>query len=252
MACGIYALINIETLEEYIGKSINIEERWLDHKNNASKGIDYQIYRAIRKYGWEKFDKHIIEECLEDELNDKEIYWIETLDTYKHGYNMTLGGDGVRFFGEENGMFGRHHTEESKQKMSQKQKGRQSYWKGKHLSEETKRKISDANRGKTAWNKGKPFSEESKRKMSESHKGQISVNKGKHLSDDLKLKISEAVKVKMNSEEVKNKCRQGGYNTIGRIWINDGENTKRVKTEELNNYLSDGWILGRIYKQKHK
>lgn len=250
MTCGIYALINIETLEEYIGKSINIEGRWLDHKNNAIKGIDYHIYRAIRKYGWEKFDKHIIEECLEDELNDKEIYWIETLDTYKHGYNMTIGGDGVRFFGEENGMFGRHHTEESKQKMSQKQKGRPSYWKGKHLTEEAKQKISDANKGKTAWNKGKSWSEESKQKMSESHKGQVSQNKGKTISEELKRKISNAVKAKMNSIEIKDKCRLGGYNTIGRIWINNGETNKRVKDEELNNYLSNGWKLGRLYKRK--
>ena len=32
MSCGIYALINTETLEEYIGKSINIEVRWSEHK----------------------------------------------------------------------------------------------------------------------------------------------------------------------------------------------------------------------------
>lgn len=251
MSCGIYALINTETLEEYIGKSINIEVRWSEHKHSAIKGINTKLYRAIRKYGWEKFDKHIIEECLEDELNDKEIYWIEYLDTYKHGYNMTLGGDGVRFFGEENGMFGRHHTEESKQKMSQNHKGTTSWLKGKHVPEETKRKISETLKGKPSWNKGKPWSEETKRKMSESRKGKPNNKlKGRHLSTERKTKISELVKISMRSEEIRNKCRQGGYNTIGRIWINNGETTKRVKDEELNNYLSNGWKLGRISKQK--
>lgn len=251
MSCGIYALINTETLEEYIGKSINIEVRWSEHKNSAIKGINTKLYRAIRKYGWEKFDKHIIEECLEDELNDKEIYWIEHLDTYKHGYNMTLGGEGVRFFGEENGMFGRHHTEESKQKMSRNHKGTTSWLKGKHLPEEAKRKISETLKGKPSWNKGKPWSEETKRKMSESRKGKPNNKlKGRHLSTERKTKISELVKISMRSEEIRNKCRQGGYNTIGRIWINNGETTKRVKDEELNNYLSNGWKLGRISKQK--
>lgn len=251
MSCGIYALINTETLEEYIGKSINIEVRWSEHKKSAIKGINTKLYRAIRKYGWEKFDKHIIEECLEAELNDKEIYWIEHLDTYKHGYNMTLGGEGVRFFGEENGMFGRHHTEESKQKMSRNHKGTTSWLKGKHAPEETKRKISETLKGKPSWNKGKPWSEETKRKMSESRKGKPNNKlKGRHLSTERKTKISELVKISMRSEEIRNKCRQGGYNTIGRIWINNGETTKRVKDEELNNYLSNGWKLGRISKQK--
>ena len=251
MSCGIYALINTETLEEYIGKSINIEVRWSEHKKSAIKGINTKLYRAIRKYGWEKFDKHIIEECLEAELNDKEIYWIEHLDTYKHGYNMTLGGDGVRFFGEENGMFGRHHTEESKQKMSRNHKGTTSWLKGKHVPEEAKRKISETLKGKPSWNKGKPWSEETKRKMSESRKGKPNNKlKGRHLSTERKAKISELVKIAMRSEEIRNKCRQGGYNTIGRIWINNGETTKRVKDEELNNYLSNGWKLGRISKQK--
>lgn len=251
MSCGIYALINTETLEEYIGKSINIEVRWSEHKKSAIKGINTKLYRAIRKYGWEKFDKHIIEECLEAELNDKEIYWIEHLDTYKHGYNMTLGGEGVRFFGEENGMFGRHHTEESKQKMSRNHKGTTSWLKGKHLPEEVKHKISETLKGKPSWNKGKPWSEETKRKMSESRKGKPNNKlKGRHLSTERKTKISELVKISMRSEEIRNKCRQGGYNTIGRIWINNGETTKRVKDEELNNYLSNGWKLGRISKQK--
>lgn len=251
MSCGIYALINTETLEEYIGKSINIEVRWSEHKKGAIKGINTKLYRAIRKYGWEKFDKHIIEECLEAELNDKEIYWIKHLDTYKHGYNMTLGGEGVRFFGEENGMFGRHHTEESKQKMSRNHKGTTSWLKGKHVPEEVKRKISETLKGKPSWNKGKPWSEETKRKMSESRKGKPNNKlKGRHLSTEIKTKISETVKKTMCSEEIRNKCRQGGYNTIGRIWINNSETTKRVKDEELNNYLSNGWKLGRISKQK--
>lgn len=46
-----------------------------------------------------------------------------------------------KMFGEKNGMFGKHHTEETKKKISNKLKGRK-------LSEETKKKIGDIHRGK--------------------------------------------------------------------------------------------------------
>ena len=49
--------------------------------------------------------------------------------------------------------------------------------KGKHLSEETKRKMSEALKGKNTWSKGKHHSEESKRKMSESHKIRWAIRK---------------------------------------------------------------------------
>lgn len=47
------------------------------------------------KYGIENFDFYILEECEPVELDDREIYWIDALDTYNHGYNMTLGGSGL-------------------------------------------------------------------------------------------------------------------------------------------------------------
>ena len=47
---------------------------------------------------------------------------------------------------------------------------------GMHHTEETKQKISETEKGNIPWNKGKKASEESKQKMSESHKGQIPWN----------------------------------------------------------------------------
>ena len=51
-------------------------------------------------------------------------------------------------------------------------------FKGKHHSEETKKKMSEAhkgkpspNKGQPAWNKGKHYSEETKRKLSEAKRG---------------------------------------------------------------------------------
>jgi group I intron endonuclease len=50
---------------------------------------------AIKKYGLENFSKTILEECSnKDELNKKEIFWIDKLKTIEKGYNLTEGGTG--------------------------------------------------------------------------------------------------------------------------------------------------------------
>lgn len=36
----------------------------------------------------------------------------------------------------------------------------------------------------------------------------------------------------------------------GRIYINNGTDTKRVKPEELDDYLLNGWAKGRILRKK--
>ena len=59
---------------------------------------------------------------------------------------------------------GKHHSEESKNKMSEAKKGEKHPMYGKHLSEETKKKMREAK-------KGKHLSEGTKNKMSEAQKG---------------------------------------------------------------------------------
>lgn len=69
---------------------------------------------------------------------------------------------------------GRHHSEETRRKMSESHKG-------KILSEETKRKLSEANKGNT-YHKGKKHSEETRIKISEANKGNLPTkgSKGMH------------------------------------------------------------------------
>lgn len=57
---------------------------------------------AIRKYGEDAFTWEIIDTAMtEDELNEKEKYWISSHDSFNNGYNMTEGGDGFsRITGE--------------------------------------------------------------------------------------------------------------------------------------------------------
>lgn len=66
--------------------------------------------------------------------------------------------------GNMNPFFGKQHSEETKIKISEAEKG-------KKVSKETRRKMSLAKIGKPTWNKGKKMSEEVRRKMSLAKKG---------------------------------------------------------------------------------
>lgn len=96
---GIYKFENKINHHIYIGQSKNIEVRYRNHltkaKNNYSSNTEYEtpLHRAIRKYGIENFDFSVIEECSENQLNEREQYWIKYYNSYTDGYNQTTGGD---------------------------------------------------------------------------------------------------------------------------------------------------------------
>lgn len=68
------------------------------HFKPSSCKKNYPIYRAIRKYGVENFYYEILEDDIPlNQLDEKEIYYIEKYNSYKKGYNSTKGGDGRTF-----------------------------------------------------------------------------------------------------------------------------------------------------------
>lgn len=70
---GIYKITNTVNNKKYIGQSINIIDRWREHRQRASNGTEY-LYQAIRKYGIQNFVFEVLEECLIEDLNLKEKY----------------------------------------------------------------------------------------------------------------------------------------------------------------------------------
>ncbi len=90
---GIYLITNQLNGKKYVGQALDIEERWKRHIRDINN-YDFVIYRAMRKYGVENFSFEVLEECDVDKLDEREIYWINELDTYNNGYNMTMGGEG--------------------------------------------------------------------------------------------------------------------------------------------------------------
>lgn len=85
----IYKITNDINDKVYIGMTTrSIEIRWKEHIRHSSQLID----AAIQQFGKEHFKIEVIEECSEEEIDDKEIYWIKFYNSYEKGYNVTLGG----------------------------------------------------------------------------------------------------------------------------------------------------------------
>lgn len=90
----IYKIYNDINNKIYIGKTVtSISKRWSQHRHDYLI-YDWHLYKAMRKYGFEHFFIEQIEESDNLLLNEREKYWIEYYDSYKNGYNSTVGGDG--------------------------------------------------------------------------------------------------------------------------------------------------------------
>lgn len=209
----IYGWYCIPTSLWYIGQTVNPDKRFINHIKSKP---DTVFHRALRKYGLENFVYCVLEEnVLRENLNMREMDWIEYYDSLYCGYNMTAGGNQTifseefkrkmsesrkgKFVGEKNSFYGKHHSEETKKKLSESHKGKKVWNSGKTniYSEETLKKISESCKGRTPWNKGKYLSEETRKKLSESHKGLIGEKNpfyGKHHSEEARKKNSEAHK----------------------------------------------------------
>ena len=135
----------------YIGiTSLTPNIRW----GNDGRGYHKQehFYNAIQKYGWDSFQHEILYTGLtKEEACAKEIELIAQYKSNKRGfgYNSTSGGEHYT------------HSEESKRKISESNRGEKHPFYGKHATDETRKKMSEAR-------KGRRFSEEHRRNLSQS------------------------------------------------------------------------------------
>lgn len=261
---GIYGLKNKINNKWYVGQSIySIKSRWSSYKNLQCDSQP-KLFNAIVKYGYDNFEKIILEECEAEQLilDSREDYWIRYHNSVENGYNCRYGG--------ANGAF----SDEAKQKVKDG-------CKRKIYSDELRKKLSDG--GKKT--KGRIVSEETKLKMQIVHKARYennqsakthiqqlaesnkTINRGP-VTVETRQKISNASKGKIISERSKEKLstalleyyKQNEHNWNGKshtddskakmamyIWITDGTQSKRhIRTEPI----PVGYKKGRLYKRK--
>lgn len=94
IVCGIYKITNQKTNECYIGQAVDIDKRWKDHAK-CGLGIDTpvgnKLYKAMKEYGLNNFSFELLEECPRELLNEKEMFYIQSYQSDKFGYNSNKG-----------------------------------------------------------------------------------------------------------------------------------------------------------------
>ena len=107
---GIYLIKNEINQHMYVGQAKDINARWIHHRSDLKNGrhSNNHLQSAWNLYGGDNFTFSILEECKVEELDEREQFWINKLDTYNNGYNQDLGGGGIR---------GYKHTPEEIEKM---------------------------------------------------------------------------------------------------------------------------------------
>jgi group I intron endonuclease len=140
MSSGVYVITNIVNNKVYIGSASNIKARWNYHIWTLNKNTHHNIHlqRAWNKYDDTNFTFDVLEEVGICKLSERENYWMQY---YKDNgytlYNISPNAE--------------HSI----------------------LSEETKLKISRKNKGRPAWNKGIPCPINTRIKIRDANIGQV-------------------------------------------------------------------------------
>lgn len=244
----VYAHINKVNGKIYIGMTHQ------EPKRRFRSGFGYrhnkEFYSDIVKYGWDNFEHKIFYDNLtEEEALKKEADIINKYNSTnkEKGYNKSIGWIGfqgwkpseeqkekmykiqaIRYKGEGNPFYGKHHDEEMRKKLSEiaKERFKNGY------PEEMREKMRIANKGENNPFYGKHHSKETIEKLRARPKYML----GKNHTEETKKIMSDNAKGENNSQATAVIQYSLDYNFI-REWncMSDIENELKIKHSSVSN-----------------
>jgi len=243
---GIYIIRNLKNGKFYIGQAVNFHTRWQEHRRTLRLNTHHNIHlqAAWNKYGEKSFKFMVLEYCSIDKLDEREQVQLDSHAMSDQCYNIALDatapmrgrkvsaetrakrsllmrGEKHPMFGKPGVMRGKHHSQETRERMSIAQSNR---------SPETCKKLSEAKLGHTvspetrekirASKIGQKHTEEVKQQIAEAGRNRAPISEEtrakmsaiqKNRSDETRQKLSAArhgispMQGKVMSEEHKRK-----------------------------------------------
>jgi group I intron endonuclease len=145
----LYTITNQVNGKQYVGISSQVAHRWIEHKNGHGSKL---VYQAIKKYGLENLRFDPLYGGCKDDIKRLEVILIRECGTMApSGYNLTEGGEDSTGWkasietrrkmskartGENNAMYGRKHSKETKKKIAKKAKARK--WTEEHCKKNSR------------------------------------------------------------------------------------------------------------------
>lgn len=92
----IYTITNKLNNKIYVGATTRHPYvRFKEHCRDAKRFPTRLLYKDINEYGRHNFQVDILEQCADDVMHKREMFWIAHLQSFRAGYNATLGGAGT-------------------------------------------------------------------------------------------------------------------------------------------------------------
>lgn len=186
--------------------------------NNKRIYLRMKLHSYTERFKNHNFEMEILEESTSyDYIMEKEEDYIKKFDSYNKGLNKTIDGKG-------NHMCPNFTT------------------KGYKHSEETKKKISEKLKGKWSWFKGKKHTEESKKKMSIVRKGKRNTHK-LNVSDIIQIRNDYDSTIKIDDDRIGKIMKNGHRMTYKQSFCEKYGKMYNVTTQNIRHIIDrKNWI----------
>lgn len=238
MTAIIYEINNTQNEKRYIGSTSQWERRKYEHTyllKNGNHG-NRHLQNAWNKYGSDAFKFSIIEETdqqfAEEQKYLDEAEWSNLYNISKKAKNADIYSElspeekqefkeKSKHVGEENGMYGKSHTENTIQQMKKKADGRYTleWFIDRYGEEEGQKKY-----------------ENRRERLSKNRSGKDNPFYGKNHDEDSKEKISQSMKEVAEDEKWRNKISESRK---GKATGEDNPRYKHVPKEKLKRLVKE-------------